>query len=177
MSLSAAEVRRHNFASAVEAAGGVPAFCKKTELNPDYVRQLLNGKDHKGGRNIGERAARKIEGLIGKERNWLDQVHGPVGVKAAERPAREPQPEFQAAQLENSLHAIRLALGALFVDMARFKPAEGARVAETIRATIPENFQDRGLLAGLLEALDAGTAAAKVAPARKRAPRPSGRSS
>lgn len=176
MGLSAAEVRRHNFAAAVEAAGGVPAFCKKTELNPDYVRQLLNGKDNKGGRNIGDRAARKIEELLGMGRNWLDQVHGPIGMEARES-RRVAEPDFQTAQTENSLHAIRLALGALFIEMARSRPAEGARVAETIRATIPENYQDRGLLSGLLEALDAGAAATKAAPARKRAPRPSGRSS
>lgn len=172
MGFSAAELRRHNFAAAVEKAGGVPAFCRSTELNPDYVRQLLNGKDVKGGRNIGDRAARKIEALIGKDPNWLDQAHGPVAV--AQAPARPPT---VPRQVENDIDALRLAVGALFTDLASTRPAEGARLAERIRATVPENFQDRGLLFALLEVLDTGARAAAPAKGRKRARPPAGRAS
>lgn len=161
MPLSAAEIRRLNFAQAVEKAGGVPAFCKKHELNPDYVRQILNGKGQKSGRNIGDRAARKIEVMLRKEPNWLDQIHGPVGVEAplGPRPARTPSAGFKEAQQDNSMHSVRLALGFLFAELASNRPDEAGRVAEDIRALVPENFQDRGLMLSLLSALDKGVAA------------------
>lgn len=179
MGLSAAEIRRLNYAQAVAEAGGVPEFVKKYEaydLNPDYVRQLLNGKDVKGGRNIGARSARKIEAMLGKPENWLDQLHGPMGLEALERAPAPPKPVFQAHQQANDIHAIRLAVAALYNHLAATRPDEGTALASGLRETIEEPYQNNGLLQELLSSLDMGTAEAAKKRASKRA-RPSSKRS
>lgn len=71
MGKPAHQVRRENFAAKVARAGGPKAFAERYDENIDYVRQILKGKDG-GGRNIGDRAARRIEKMLGEPMYSLD---------------------------------------------------------------------------------------------------------
>lgn len=143
MAFSCAEIRRNNFAAEVEKVGGIHEFVEKYGTNVDYVRQLLNGKDTKGGRNIGDRAARKIEGLLNKPANWMDQDH-----------SEKRSPALIVNQAENDVDALRYFVAALTATMVVTRPAEAVAVAQTIRNKAPKKFVENGLLKELLKGLD-----------------------
>ncbi len=71
MEMTPEEVRRHNFNQRVEKMGGQSAFIEKTGYNQGQVSQIQNG-----GRNIGEKLARKLERLAEWPRLSLDQGIG-----------------------------------------------------------------------------------------------------
>lgn len=153
MPKSAAEIRRENFAAEVEKAGGAQKFADLHEGNVDYVRQMLNGKGVKGGRNIGDRSARRIEGYLKKPKNWLDQDHS------------DPRsPALVTNQAENDVDALRFFAAALTAAMAAIRPGEGAAVAATLRKKAPKKFVENGLLKELLQVLDKGSKKAKIRP-------------
>lgn len=143
MAMSCAEIRRRNYAAEVDKAGGVDRFFDKYGTNPDYVRQLLNGKGVKGGRNIGDRAARKIEKMLNRPENWMDQDH-----------TEKRSPALALNQGENDVDALRFFAAALTATMAIMRPAEARAVAAAIRLEAPDKFAKNGLLKTLLKVLD-----------------------
>lgn len=159
MPLSATEVRRINFTAAVDSAGGVEPFCKKFEMNPDYVRQLLRGSDGKesSGRNIGSRSARSIEARLGMAENQLDQA--PMAAA-----------EMQGAEADD-LESVRYVLAALFTTLAFSRPDEVPVVARALKSA-PERLQAKGLIPELLGVLEPAPKARRAG-ARVRAQRPS----
>jgi hypothetical protein len=152
---SAAEIRREKFSLEVAREGGAVKFADKHNMNPDYVRQLLNGRDH-GGANIGNRAARKIEGLLGKPTNWLDHV-GDVPL---------------AIHSENDVIALQIAMRSLVKALAVATPLAAPVFAAQVRAMAEaERFSTKqALLANLLGIAeqDQRTEEASSPPARLR---------
>jgi hypothetical protein len=175
MPLSASEIRRKNFTVLVQNAGGIPKFSEKTELNTDYIRQLLNGKENKGGRNIGERVARKVETVLSLPKNWLDHVHTEEDERGAttDYPGKNaPSKVLAGVRIDNDIDAIRHALGAIFTVMGVMRPDEGELVADALRASVPKKFLHQGLIPDLLEALESGRQAAKEALRARRLVKP-----
>lgn len=69
------EIRRRNLLTVLTFFGGnQAALAAALEVEPSYVSQLVAGSA-KGGRNIGDRTARKIEVAIEKPEGWMDQPH------------------------------------------------------------------------------------------------------
>ena len=64
------EIRRKNLLKLVAEAGSQAAFSRLTDIAPAYINQLLRTEGDT--RNIGERAARKIEKKAMKPSGWLD---------------------------------------------------------------------------------------------------------
>lgn len=62
--------RRARLLSVVKSFPTVAAFAKEYKLDATYIRQLLGGH-----REIGEKAARKLEQAMDKEPGWLDESH------------------------------------------------------------------------------------------------------
>ncbi len=64
------------------------------------------------------------------------------------------RPDLEISRLQNDVHALNIALGALVVTMVKHRPAEARDVAQDLRRTVPKKFQDSGLLRVLLSTLD-----------------------
>lgn len=64
------EIRRANFVSLLKAFGSQAELARLLEVEPAYVSALLAGPP--GGRNIGDRTARKLEDRLNKPRGWMD---------------------------------------------------------------------------------------------------------
>lgn len=58
------------------------------------------------------------------------------------------------ARLENDVHALNLALGALASVMVVHRPAEASDVASTLRRMVPAKFQDKGFVSELISLLE-----------------------
>lgn len=123
-------------------------------------------------RDLKASTAEAMARLSGLSAEWIRTGKGVKRV--SDPPQREPDisPEFHAAQTHNSFYAVRVALGALFAEMAATRPDEAARVAAAIRQTAEPEFVGQGLLGGLLSVLDKAVPAAKAPPARKRVRKP-----
>jgi len=67
------EARRLNLLEAVKAIGGEARFVEAHDVSQAQLWQWLNKR-----RNIGEKAARKLEAKIGQPTGWLDQPRGEV---------------------------------------------------------------------------------------------------
>lgn len=103
-----AEVRRRNLRAWIDqdphSQGNVEAWCHHYSrfadkpISPTYIRQLVPAR---GGaaRNIGERAARKLEAAGGKPPGWLDIAPGTLLVQeSAPTPAPGSYAALAAAQ-------------------------------------------------------------------------------
>lgn len=79
-------VRRSNLRNLIDqheiAKGNVSKWCEVmkekfgAELNPNFIRQLVPKRVAEADRNFGEKAARKLEGLIRLPSGYLDQEDG-----------------------------------------------------------------------------------------------------
>lgn len=58
------------------------------------------------------------------------------------------------ARLENDVHALNLAVGALTAVMVTHRPAEAADAAAALRRRVPAKFRDRGFVHELIALLD-----------------------
>lgn len=66
--MATSEIRKASLNRLINATGKSAAeFCRDHDLDPSYISQLLNGH-----RNIGEKAAKKIEEKVGLESGYLD---------------------------------------------------------------------------------------------------------
>lgn len=63
-------------------------------------------------------------------------------------------PALVIARLENDIHALNLAVGALTAVMVAHRPAEASDAAAALRRRVPAKFRDRGLVHELIELLD-----------------------
>jgi hypothetical protein len=69
------QIRRENFATLVEEAGGVTRFAEKMEKSQSQFSQIIHGApDSKTGKpkEIGSKLARAIESRFGKDIGWMD---------------------------------------------------------------------------------------------------------
>lgn len=152
-----AEVRRGKFVAAVDEVGGVVLFARLHNQNPDWIRQMYNGKGRKGGINIGAEAARKIEGWLKKPPNWLDHE--------GEVPA--------AIHSENDVIALQIAIRSLVKALAVATPLAAPVFAAQVQALAEaQGFSTRqALLANLLAIAEQGQHTAEVVaqPLRQRA--------
>jgi hypothetical protein len=165
----AQQVRRENFSAEVERLGGKKAFIDRTDENPDMVNQILRGKEN-GGRNIGDRLARRLEAeVLKRPLYWLDQDHS----KALEAKANATKDDQRSQslfnnQVENDIDAVRHAISALYAFIASERPAEAARIAAAMRdqeTGIPQKFlENDGFVKLLMKVLDKGARRARIAP-------------
>lgn len=82
MLMSITDTRVANIRALIEEMGSQASFCRRFNLNPTYISQLLNGH-----RTFGERAARKIEAKLGVPPGWLDRLQTGEGPMEADLPA------------------------------------------------------------------------------------------
>lgn len=82
------------------------------------------------------------------------QVAGAVAVNPDTAGDVKLRPDLEIARLQNDIHALNLALGALVVTMTRHRPTEAKDAAAAMRKVIPKKFRDRGLVHELLTTLD-----------------------
>lgn len=68
---------------------------------------------------------------------------------------------IKIAHLENDIHALNIALGALVATMVVHRPAEAAEAAAAFRKAVPREFADKGLIPELIAVLESGKAARK----------------
>lgn len=71
----------------------------------------------------------------------------------AER-AMDAPTDLSIARLQNDVHALSLALGALTAVMVAHRPAEAQDVASALRRNVPAKFRDRGLIQELIQVLE-----------------------
>jgi len=151
MGKSASEIRRENFASEVAKLGGPAKFEELYGVNADYIRQLINGAGKSSGRNMGAKAARKMEGILKKPPNWMDHDHSD--------PRTDPQVQDQT---DRSIDELSYAVSALVVTTIRVRPAAAKVFSDQLRSSnIPQDFLDSGLLKELLNAVEKGLKKAK----------------
>ena len=77
---SASEVRLENLEVLVKEAGTADALAEACGLSAEYISQIRNRAiDNKTGRprNLGSRAARKLEEGMSKPLGWMDTNHAP----------------------------------------------------------------------------------------------------
>lgn len=101
MPMSITDTRVANIRALIEEMGSQASFCRRFNLNPTYISQLLNGH-----RTFGERAARKIEAKLGVPPGWLDRLQ--TGEGPMEPPAQEPAPRGsrKAVELADEIMAL-----------------------------------------------------------------------
>jgi transcriptional regulator with XRE-family HTH domain len=62
--------------------------------------------------------------------------------------------DLSIASLQNDVHALSLALGALTTVMVAHRPTEAQDVASALRRNVPAKFRDRGLIQELIQVLE-----------------------
>lgn len=67
------DLRVKNLSSLVREAGSIANLARKYKIDATYISQILSGH-----RNLGEKAARKIESMMNLDQNWFDQKHDVV---------------------------------------------------------------------------------------------------
>lgn len=66
----------------------------------------------------------------------------------------EAPADLAIARLQNDVHALSLALGALTTVMVVHRPTEAQDVASALRRNVPAKFRDRGLIQELIQVLE-----------------------
>jgi transcriptional regulator with XRE-family HTH domain len=69
--------RLNNLKRLVKQFDSIASFSRNYDLDPSYISQLLNGH-----RNVGEKAAMKLEAKLGRPHGWLDLEPGEEGSQA-----------------------------------------------------------------------------------------------
>lgn len=67
------EIRRLNLEYLISITGDLKKVAEISGLNADYLSQVRSKKTKK---NMGTQAARSLETGFGKERGWMDRLHG-----------------------------------------------------------------------------------------------------
>lgn len=148
--------------AAVEASGLTHAAIAEHlgGVEPSLISQWCSGH-----RPVPAGKAVKLASLVGANPAEISaayrEVQQSAGGNVIPQPARtgardERDSGLVIARLENDVHALSLALGALTAVMIRHRPAEAADVAQAMRRKIPAKFRDRGLIHELLVMLDKG---------------------
>lgn len=75
-------------------------------------------------------------------------------LKPADRDNDQAPTDLAISRLQNDVHALSLALGALTSVMVAHRPAEAQAVAATVRRKVPAKWRDQGLIHELLAVLD-----------------------
>lgn len=109
------ELRKSNLRQLIgntEEHGAVAAFAKKHNLDPTYVRQILNNH-----RKMGEKAARKFEETLDLKRGTLDhqsvsETAAPYNVRDLSQRALAVAAAFESSSPELQEAALRM-LGVL----------------------------------------------------------------
>lgn len=103
--------------------------------------------------------------VLGVSQLWLAEGKGPMrmddptGNVVALRKTPDTVSEGLAiSRLENDVHVLNLALGALAAAMADHRPTEARDVAKALRRNVPAKFRDQGMLAELIAVLDKAAA-------------------
>ena len=66
------KTRIENMEVLAKQAGSVSALARMLGISPNYLYQLRSGS---GDRTMGDRIARQIEEVMGKDYGWMDQRH------------------------------------------------------------------------------------------------------
>lgn len=146
--------------AAVEASGLTHAAIAEHlgGFDPSVISQWCIGH-----RPVPANKAVKLASLVGANpaeisaayREVQQSVGGNVVPVPAQTGARDERDMgLVIARLENDVHALSLALGALAAVMVRHRPAEAADVAQAMRKRIPVKYRDGGLIRELLVMLD-----------------------
>lgn len=75
------EVRRANFDLLLKEAGKAAELARRAEISRAYISQIVNNIPHPETgrpRRIDDKAARKLEEGMSKERGWMDKDHSRI---------------------------------------------------------------------------------------------------
>jgi len=134
------EVRRERLRSFIKQFKSTADFAREFELEPSYLSQILT--EH---RNLGEKAARKLERSIGKPPKWLDieeqsdlaagaayeLTHSHPGFVAEERPAyksREAAKIIRQIQKLDNENRLPAAIAEAILSILKMAPAESISI-------------------------------------------------
>jgi hypothetical protein len=138
-----AEIRRANLIKLAAKGTSKSAFARLAGISPAQLRQIVNG-DEQGVtvRDCGEKLARKIEGSLGLEKGWLDQIHPDDLNPQLVMLLRRDVPETAA---------LAAATSAETVSVAGLSPMQRATVDALLKICRNGEMSDRGCIE-LLEA-------------------------
>lgn len=66
------QIRKANLRILIGEAGKAAKLAKCVDTDPSYISQIISKK---GGREVGDEFARKLERATGKPHGWMDQDH------------------------------------------------------------------------------------------------------
>ena len=75
-------IRRTNFESLIEEAGGIAPLAKRCGASEKYLRNIYNGfisPDAKSPKQVGDKTARSLEKGMSKSYGWMDVDHASQG--------------------------------------------------------------------------------------------------
>lgn len=115
------EIRLENLEALVQEAGTAESLAERADLSPVYLSQIRSRTvDRKTGkpRNLGDKAARKLEAGMGKQLGWMDAQHSPVAAPGAPSP------------LPRSLKLLRMVRGLTASELAASSGIAAERLSE-----------------------------------------------
>lgn len=81
-------------------------------------------------------------------------ANGALALAVDSQRESEAPADLAIARLQNDVHALSLALGALTTVMVAHRPTEAKDVASALRRNVPAKFRDRGLVYELIQVLE-----------------------
>lgn len=85
-------IRRTNLCMLIEAAGSIRVLADKVGTAPNYLSEIKNHE-----RNMGNKLARKIEQMLGKQDGWMDTSHDALHDAPEELATSEPKASYIVA--------------------------------------------------------------------------------
>lgn len=131
------------------------AIAEQMDVHPSFISQWCAGT-----RPVPADKAVRLGKLLGVDPKQISaafrEVQASVGnVVQLKTEGRDSRPyELVISRLENDVHALNLALGALASVMVVHRPAEAADAASALRRLVPGKFQDKGFVHELIALLE-----------------------
>jgi len=84
----------------------------------------------------------------------ITSTHGTLAVATRPGPSGNTQMDLAIANLQNEVHAMALALGAITAVMVAHRPTEARDVAAALRRNVPAKYREVGLIHELVQVLE-----------------------
>lgn len=129
------------------------ALADAVGVTPSAVSQWASGH-----RPVPADKAPKLARLLGMDPSDVSAAFRQVSESShgSAVPLRADQTDDQGliiARLQNDVHALNMALGALASVMVMHRPAEALEVSSALRRQVPKKYRDQGMVAELIELL------------------------
>lgn len=146
------------FKAALDSCGMTQAaYSEALGVSSSLVAQWASGHrpiPAKRAQRAGELAGIDPRAISASYREVSESSGGNVVPIRRGQPIDERDSSLAIARLENDVHALNLAVGALAAAMVSHRPAEARDVAALIRRKAPAKFRDQGYLGALIAMLE-----------------------